>query len=69
MSSILKKGIIPDWKYDMYHLLTSKHHFNGAANIQNLVTGQCWVYWACRNVEGGKGHGHITQGTTLSKEI
>lgn len=69
MSSILQKGIIPDWQYDVYHPLTGKNHINGPANIQNLVTGQCWVYWACRNIEGGEGHRHIPQCATISQEM
>lgn len=69
MSSILQKGIIPDWQYDVYHPLTGKHHINGPGNIQNLVTGQSWVNRACRNVEGGDGHRHIAQRTTVSQEV
>lgn len=59
MSSVLQKGIIPDWQYDVDSPVTLKHHINRSANIQNLVTGQCWIYWTCRNVEGGEGHRHI----------
>ncbi len=69
MSSILQKGIVPDWQYDMYHPLLGKQHVNRPANIQNLVSGQCGFFWACWNVERGEGHRHITQRTTISQEM
>lgn len=69
MSSILQKGIVPDWQHKVYRPLPAKDHFNGPADIQNLVSGQRWVYWACRNVEGSDGHRHVTQCATVSHEI
>lgn len=69
MSSILQKGIIPDRQYDVDRPLTGKNHINGPANIQDVVTGPCWVYGTRRNVEGTEGHRHVTQCTTTPQKI
>lgn len=69
MSAVLQERIIPDWQCDMYRPLTGKDHFNGPANIENLVTGQCRVNRTCGNVEGSEGHRHVAQCTALSQEV
>lgn len=69
MSFILQKGIIPDRQDNIYHPLTGKDHVNIPANIENLITGPCRVYWASRNVQGHEGHRNISECATFTEEI
>lgn len=46
-----------------------KHNIDGSGNIKNLVTGQGWIHWTCRNVESREGHRHNPKIPTISEEI